>query len=98
MSDQSQTDRRQFLQRSLLGTTGLGMAIASTSEVHAKSETGEVGVDLAQEVDVLVVGGGTAGNIAAIQAGRAGASTLLVELRRPVEWPFRDFLMPGESR
>lgn len=29
--------------------------------------------------DVLVVGGGTAGTIAAIQAGREGASTLLVE-------------------
>lgn len=29
--------------------------------------------------DVIVVGGGTAGTIAAIQAGRAGATTLLVE-------------------
>jgi flavin-dependent dehydrogenase len=29
--------------------------------------------------DVLVVGAGTAGTIAAIQAGRAGAKTLLVE-------------------
>ena len=29
--------------------------------------------------DVIVIGGGTAGVIAAIQAGRAGASTLLVE-------------------
>ena len=31
------------------------------------------------QADVLVVGGGTAGTIAAIQAARAGASTLLVE-------------------
>ena len=31
------------------------------------------------ETDVLVVGGGTAGTIAAIQAGRAGSKTLLVE-------------------
>ena len=29
--------------------------------------------------DVIVVGGGTAGAVAAIQAGRAGAGTLLVE-------------------
>lgn len=32
-----------------------------------------------QQYDVIVIGGGTAGTIAAIQAGRAGASTLLVE-------------------
>jgi len=31
------------------------------------------------ECDVLVVGGGTAGTVAAIQSGRAGARTLLVE-------------------
>ena len=29
--------------------------------------------------DILVVGGGTAGTIAAIQAGRAGANTVLIE-------------------
>ncbi len=29
--------------------------------------------------DVLIVGGGTAGTIAAIQAGRAGAKTVLIE-------------------
>ena len=79
MNDESQTDRRQFLQKSLLGTTGLGMAIVSTSEVVAKPVPGEVEAGVTQEVDVLVVGGGTAGTIAAIQAGRAGASTLLVE-------------------
>ncbi len=32
-----------------------------------------------KKVDVLVVGGGTSGTIAAIQAARAGASTILVE-------------------
>ncbi len=35
---------------------------------------------LSEAVDVLVVGGGTAGTAAAIQAGRAGASTALVEM------------------
>ncbi|MFQ3172951.1 MAG: heterodisulfide reductase subunit A-like polyferredoxin [Polaribacter sp.] len=30
--------------------------------------------------DILVIGGGTAGAIAAIQAGRAGARTILVEI------------------
>jgi hypothetical protein len=33
-----------------------------------------------EETDVLVIGGGTAGAIAAIQAARAGASTTLVEM------------------
>jgi len=32
-----------------------------------------------EEYDVIVIGGGTAGTVAAIQAGRAGADTLLVE-------------------
>ena len=35
--------------------------------------------EVTNEVDVLVVGGGTAGHVAAIQAGRAGAKTLIVE-------------------
>ena len=34
---------------------------------------------LRQPVEVVVVGGGTAGGVAAIAAGRTGASTLLVE-------------------
>jgi hypothetical protein len=34
---------------------------------------------LKQDYDIVVIGGGTAGIIAATQAGRAGASTLLVE-------------------
>lgn len=75
MSNSEQTDRRQFIQKSILG----GMAISSTSEVFAQSEEGAKESDLTQEVDVLVVGGGTAGNIAAIQAGRAGAKTLIIE-------------------
>ena len=33
-----------------------------------------------EETDVLVVGGGTAGSVAAIQAGRAGVKTTLVEM------------------
>lgn len=77
MNDPRKTDRRQFLQHTVLGTAGLGMAVASNVSAEPVPDAAEP--EVANEVDVLVVGGGTAGNIAAIQAGRAGATTLLVE-------------------
>ena len=40
----------------------------------------KAGGPLVEETDVLVVGGGTAGAVAAIQAARAGAKTTLVEM------------------
>ena len=67
--------RRDFL----LGTTGASLAIASTSNVHANPAPEALDPEVTDEVDVLVVGGGTAGTITAIQAGRLGAKTLLVE-------------------
>ena len=47
---------------------------SSASEVSGRSKKNET-----IETDILVIGGGTAGVIAAIQAGRAGCSTILVE-------------------
>ena len=74
------TDRREFLQSSILGTAGVGLAVASTASVAVAETQGASQLpEVTNEVDVLVVGGGTAGTIAAIQAGRAGARTLLVE-------------------
>jgi hypothetical protein len=73
------SNRRSFLQQSLIGTAGLGLGIASTSEVRAAEVPGAGEAVISVDVDVLVVGGGTAGAIAAIQAGRAGAKVLLVE-------------------
>lgn len=73
------SSRRKFLQHSLLGSAGMGLGIASTSEVHAEPAPDSAEPEISHDVDVLVVGGGTAGTIAAIQAGRAGASVLLVE-------------------
>ena len=77
MNDPEKHSRRNFLQHSLLGTLGLG--IASTSEVTAQPAAQSADPEITQEVDVLVVGGGTAGHVAAIQAARAGAKTLLIE-------------------
>jgi hypothetical protein len=80
-SDRQPAGRRKFLARGVAG-----MAIASTSHVvlardgiRVDSESHELARDLTTNVDVVVVGGGTAGTIAAIQAGRAGAKTLLIE-------------------
>jgi hypothetical protein len=73
------SNRRTFLQQSLIGTAGLGLGIASTSEIRAAEVPGAAEASITADVDVLVIGGGTAGAIAAIQAGRAGAKVLLVE-------------------
>ncbi len=71
--------RRNFLQHSLLGSAGLGLGVACTTEVRAEPVPDSIEAEFTDSVDVLVVGGGTAGTIAAIQAGRAGGSVLLVE-------------------
>lgn len=54
---------------SLLPVFGQASVVNKESDKNIKSV----------EADILVVGGGTAGVIAAIQAGRAGCSTILVE-------------------
>jgi len=63
-----------------------GLVVASTTSVALGAESGKkqksalaTDGNVTNKVDVLVVGGGTAGTIAAIQAGRAGAKTLLLE-------------------
>ena len=75
------SNRRQFVrQTAAFGlTAGLLPGIASTTEVNAASVPNAAEPEVTGQVDVLVVGGGTAGTIAAIQAGRAGANALLVE-------------------
>jgi flavin-dependent dehydrogenase len=77
-------NRRQFIrQTAAFGlTAGLLPGIASTTEVKAASVPNTAEPEVTREIDVLVVVVGTAGTIAAIQAGRAGASVLLVERNR----------------
>ena len=73
-------ERRQFMQYS-----AVGMALAATSgripQASAMLQPDRVHTTgpVSTNCDVLVVGGGTAGTIAAIQAGRLGAKTLIVE-------------------
>lgn len=68
--------RRRFLQGSLLGA-GTAVSSAGATVVAADPQAAEE--EIVQTVDVLVVGGGTAGTVAAIQAARLGAKTLLLE-------------------
>ncbi len=79
MNPSPTSKRRDFIQHTLFGSSGLGLSIAATSETHAAPVPQAASTAITDEVDVLVVGGGTAGTIAAIQAGRAGASVLLIE-------------------
>lgn len=68
--------RRKFIKYSAASITGtiLVKNAFSLPQPFPKAE-----LSITSEVDLLVVGAGTAGTIAAIQAGRAGAKTLLVE-------------------
>lgn len=80
-TETNKLDRRSFLMGSAAGLAGL--TAAATSEVSLGADTesvaGTLGQDITDAVDVLVVGGGSAGTIAAIQAGRAGAKTIVME-------------------
>jgi len=73
--------RRQFLRSS---AAGVALAAASNVALGADStpqpqSAGRTEGMVTTQADVLVVGGGTAGTIAAIQAARAGARTFLLE-------------------
>lgn len=61
-----------------LGALSLAVAAPSLSKAEKLVEPYKV-KQQSISTDILVVGGGTAGTIAAIQAGRAGAKTTLVE-------------------
>ena len=69
--------RRKFMMVSALGLAA--SATAKDAGLILVQPEEKADVSLENEVDVLVVGGGTAGVIAAIQAGRAGAKTMVVE-------------------
>jgi len=76
----------KFNRRSFLGSTVAGTAVIASSglvssvdaQVTPEPTKDKAGVETIK-ADVLVVGGGSAGHVAAIQSARAGASTIIVE-------------------
>ncbi len=73
--------RRSFIAAGAAGFAGLSFASTTNVSLAQESESvsGPRSMDVNDEIDVLVVGGGSAGTIAAIQAGRAGAKTMVME-------------------
>jgi len=73
--------RRKFIQYSAAGVTLAASAgsLMAAEHVTMKQVADKASLNIISETDVLIVGGGTAGTIAAIQAGRLGVKTLLVE-------------------
>ena len=77
---ESENPRREFMQKSLLGaSTFAGLSVATTSHAKIENPQRSLEPEVINEIDILVVGSGSAGTTAAIQAGRAGAKTLLME-------------------
>jgi len=64
--------------REMLKTASVGVGAVSIGTLPGWLRAASVETDC--RVDVLVIGGGTAGTIAALQSGRAGARTMLVEM------------------
>jgi len=76
----SHIGRRQFIQYSAAGIAVAASAKALAEEsLSATQSNRSLYKKETKEADVLVVGGGTAGVIATLQAARAGCSTILVE-------------------
>lgn len=68
--------RRDFLQYPVAGVVATAVAGTSVAQKQPESSVQDV---VTTKVDVLVIGGGTAGTIAAIQTARLGLKTILVE-------------------
>ena len=75
MNERAESTRRQFLQGAALGTAcAVGMGIVGSTDAALAEE-----ITWDAEYDVVVVGMGFAGSVAAVSAADEGASVLLVD-------------------
>lgn len=81
MNDSRHTSRRKFLRYTAAGLAMAGAADGSLADdpQHTAQPQATHDEAISTTADVLVVGGGAAGTIAAIQSARAGAKTMLIE-------------------
>jgi NADPH-dependent 2,4-dienoyl-CoA reductase/sulfur reductase-like enzyme len=72
---------RNILRRSVIKSLGaISLGLLSPAYVKARDPEGiKAGNNTVIKTDILVIGGGTAGIIAAIQAGRTGLKTIIIE-------------------
>ena len=79
--------RRKFIETGVLSSFMLGgITLSNCAQAKVKPQPGTLyeeakNLPVAGKYDVIVAGGGPAGIAAAIEAGRNGAKTLLIELR-----------------
>lgn len=76
--------RRDFLKAAgILGAATAGLSVLGSASIAGQpayaEEVAENGIDWAYEADVVIVGSGSAGTCAAIEAGRAGSNVIILE-------------------
>lgn len=76
-----QVSRRSFLKGSLgaAGLLGAGMVLPFRESAYAAEESAEAPKSYDYEADVVIIGAGGAGQMAAVSAHEAGCSTILIE-------------------
>ena len=86
----AQQSRRRFLADTALGAAGLGLGAAGMESAQAQTKWEKMIKGLQTvTTDVLIVGSGAAGTMAAIEAMEAGVNTIVLEKTAHPFWSLR---------